>query len=144
MTPIPFLLIAEDDVDDRQMLESVLKSDLPDWNYHVCSNGIELLEYLLQKPTFQPSIVLLDINMPKKNGLDTLLEIRRLSRLQQVPVIGYSTSYDKATINRFLELGGNHFLAKPDSFDELKQLAIFLNSCISQPSQSVSSDLKFT
>lgn len=128
-----FLLVAEDDTDDIFFLEEALKVECADWQYTFVRNGEEMTSLLESNKlilTQHISLILLDMNMPKKNGLDTLIDIRQMIEYESIPVVGYSTSDDTKMIERFMALGGNHFLTKPyepDAFletvQQLRQLA---------------------
>jgi len=130
----PFLLlIAEDDADDVFMMESVLKSTHADWQYIFFSNGNDLIYYLLHPSPAEPlpvSLILLDINMPRKDGMQTLTEIRKIPAYATVPVVGFSTSVATFMVQQFLESGGTYFLQKPDTYDQLQELVARLPGII--------------
>lgn len=119
-----FLIAAEDDPDDREILQLVFKSHFPDWKYNILHNGHVLLTYLANLPESSPdiSLILLDMNMPVKNGIETLEELRANPKYKHIPIVGFSTAYDKQTIEKFLKAGGTLYLQKPDTIDDIEAI----------------------
>ncbi len=123
------ILIADDDMDDCQMIkEALIESRLLNDLYFV-HNGEELMDYLEHKGKFEdhkkypsPGIILLDLNMPKKDGREALKEIKSTSHLRQIPVIVLTTSKAEEDIFRTYNLGVNSFISKPIVFDSLVQI----------------------
>ncbi|MDJ1470181.1 response regulator [Xanthocytophaga flava] len=116
-----FLLAADDDQDDRDILQMVLDQSFPDWKYSIASNGQLLLDYLqahLSDPPFV-SVILLDINMPLRNGIDIVRELRTNPAYEQIPVVAFSTAGDKRIIDQFLEAGGDTYFQKPFNIEDI-------------------------
>jgi CheY-like chemotaxis protein len=119
-----FILIAEDDADDRYLLQSAFEENgFKDVLYFV-ENGVELLEYLhgiiLKKIEARlPHLILLDLNMPKKDGREVLKEIKQNQVLKKIPVIIFSTTNNEQEMKRCYELGANSYITKPNSFENL-------------------------
>lgn len=144
------ILIAEDDDDDVFMLENSLREQFPHWQYTFFTNGQELLTYLSSKfthsttfPVKSPeeassiiSLIILDINMPRKDGIQTVKEIRQLSAYAQVPVIGFSTTNSLLQVEEFIKQGGNSFIQKPDNYNDFHLLVGQLPLLISQASST--------
>src|SRR5579875_1894465 len=86
------ILIAEDDRDDFLMLEEAIENTLPQYQLTHTRDGNELLQKL--DGPIKPDLIFLDLNLPKKKGLDCLSEIRRRHSLANTPVVIYSTSSD--------------------------------------------------
>ena len=120
------ILMADDDDDDFLLVKTALKnSDLPHTLHHV-SNGEELMDYLLRKEPYTntkdypfPSIVLLDLNMPKKDGREALAEIKSNEDLCRIPIVVLSTSNNKDDIYKCYKLGVNSYIRKPADYKHL-------------------------
>lgn len=122
------LFYAEDDEDDVFLFQSVLNEMKIKHELIVAGNGQELLDYLNNPPP-SPSVVFIDLNMPVKNGLDSLKEIRDdVSRYGKVPVVILSTSSDEAAIEKAKNLGADLYIVKPTNYGKLKE---FLSECFS-------------
>ena len=124
------VIIAEDDPDDRLLIMDAIKeaSQQPVEIFFV-QDGAEMLDYLYHRGKFRetanaphPELVLLDLNMPKKGGMEVLAEIKQDPALRTIPVVVLTTSREQQQISRSYELGGNGFVTKPDSYHELVEL----------------------
>jgi CheY-like chemotaxis protein len=123
------LLIADDDENDYVLLNcAARRAQLP---AQLCwvKDGLELLEYLRGQGCYsdsasypQPALVLLDLNMPRKNGQDTLREIRRDAGLRSLPVVIFTTSKSADDIQLSYEAGANSFITKPPEFQRLVEI----------------------
>jgi CheY-like chemotaxis protein len=95
---------------------------------HVAHNGDEALEFLRRQGPFaqapRPAIVLLDINMPGRNGFEVLSEMRSDAVLRRIPVVMLTTSTREADVAAAYEGGACSFIAKPVSLDDLRDLLI--------------------
>ncbi|MDP3563936.1 MAG: response regulator [Methanoregula sp.] len=119
------ILIAEDDDDDFLLVkEAFEESRLPHEIYRA-RDGEELLEFLLHKGDFtdresspRPMLILLDLNMPKKDGREALAEIKAHPDLRKIPVVILTTSRADEDIIRTYDLGVNSFIRKPVDFSE--------------------------
>ena len=94
------------------------------------SDGEELLDYLLRRGAFsdpesspRPGLILLDLNMPKKDGREALAEIKAEQELRRIPVFVLTTSKDEEDVHQSYELGGSSFLTKPVTFAGLVEAA---------------------
>jgi CheY-like chemotaxis protein len=115
------LLLADDDDDDRLFFQDALDElGLVD-TFTSVHNGEQLMQWLKQE-TELPTVVFLDLNMPRKNGMECLIEIKQDERLQHLPVIVYSTSFDTDTINLLFKNGALHYIRKPSEFAKLKEV----------------------
>ena len=111
--------MAEDDADDRFLFNSAFKDlNLPD-KLTFAEDGVILLD-VLQKKKF--NMIILDINMPRINGLQCLEEIRKDKAYDWVPVFMYSTTRDQAQIDQAYEMGANLFLKKPEGYNDITLL----------------------
>jgi CheY-like chemotaxis protein len=120
------ILMADDDADDRLLTQDALVECNSGSDLRVVENGEELLNYLHRRGPYadpvtspRPGLILLDLNMPKKDGRDALQEIKLHPELRKIPVVVLTTSKADTDISRIYELGANSFIAKPVSFDSL-------------------------
>ncbi len=114
------IIIVDDDSDDRSLIKDAFLENYPDRKFVLLENGDQLTEYLRAlADTDLPSLILLDLNMPGKDGREALEEIKKDSRLHHLPVVVFSTSsLDKDRIISY-EMGANCFITKPSSFQEM-------------------------
>jgi len=124
------LLVAEDDVDDRMLIQKAFSKTWEAGKLVYVDNGEELLKYLKRQPPYiseteypRPQIVLLDLNMPKKDGRQALKEIKSDKELCKIPVIVFTTSRRPDDIENMYKLGSNSYITKPSSFDGLLTIA---------------------
>jgi len=128
-----FILIAEDDADDRFLLQSAFEENGFTDKLHFVENGVELLEYLYTllsngNNSKLPRFILLDLNMPKKDGREVLKEIKQNADLKKIPVIIFSTTNNEQEMKRCYELGANSYITKPNSFESLIKTVAALRS----------------
>lgn len=125
MKPVPQqplnILLADDDSDDRYFFEKALKSLPFSTKFVTVEDGEKLMTYLLKKSDKLPDVLFLDLNMPRKNGAECLLEIKCDPTLQQLPVIIYSTSYHETVADVFYKNGAHYYVCKR-TFIELKEI----------------------
>lgn len=120
------ILMADDDPDDRFLTEDALREA------HLCNeirfvvDGEDLMDYLYHRGIYsaperspRPGIILLDLNMPRKDGREAIAEIKRDPDLKRIPVIVLTTSKAEEDIVRTYELGASGYVTKPVSFDGL-------------------------
>lgn len=118
------ILIVDDDADDREIIRDAFKSSIQDQDYVFLENGDRLMEYLDQTGEGRnPSLIMLDLNMPGKDGRETLKEIKRSERYQHIPTIVFTTSSSQRDKQTVYDLGANCFVTKPDTFNKLIDLA---------------------
>ncbi|MGZ3691622.1 MAG: response regulator [Pseudobdellovibrio sp.] len=119
--PVP-ILIADDDQDDCLMIKEALEESRLLNQLHFVHNGEELIKYLEHKSKAGhslPGLILLDLNMPKKDGREALKEIKTNPQLRQIPVVVLTTSKAEEDIFKTYNLGVNSFITKPIAFDSL-------------------------
>lgn len=112
------VVFADDDADDRLLLQEAFEENNFTCKLDFVEDGIELLDYL-KKNKFTPSLILLDINMPRKDGTQILKELKDSSQWKHIPVVMFTTSKSPEDIRRCYELGANSFIVKPSSFENL-------------------------
>ena len=133
------ILLADDDIDDCIFFKEALEELQLDTNFTNVHNGEQLMK-LLQKSTSElPDILFLDLNMPRKNGLSCLTEIKHNKRLKQLPVIIFSTSFDENIADLLFKHGAQYYICKPADFALLKkvihQALILTKETNSQPTR---------
>ncbi len=123
--PIPVLL-ADDDADDRLLAEEALKKTRLANNLRCVEDGEELLDYLRRRGKYadpkespRPGLILLDLNMPRKDGSEALREIKSDPRLRDIPVVVLTHSRAEDDIARAYSLGVNSYITKPVKFSAL-------------------------
>ncbi len=116
------VLLADDDPDDRFLFEDALKEIQLGVNLEMVKDGEELMHYLLASAVVLPDVLFLDLNMPFKNGVRCLEEIRGNSLLHSIFIVIYSTTASQREIDEVYEKGANLFVKKPNSFTELKDI----------------------
>ncbi|MEO5996824.1 MAG: response regulator [Chitinophagaceae bacterium] len=121
-----FILIAEDDSDDRFLLQTAFKEKGYDDKLEFVENGVELIEFLLNiynsSSYNYPYFILLDLNMPKKDGREALKEIKQHPVFKKIPVVVFTTTKNESEIKRCYELGANTYVVKPVSFEGLAKV----------------------
>jgi two-component system, response regulator len=120
------ILMADDDADDRQLTREALEDARLINDIRFVENGEELLEYLRRQGRYsppaeapRPGLILLDLNMPRKDGRTVLKEIKQDPDLRRIPVVVLTTSKSDEDIYRSYDLGVNSYIVKPVTFDAL-------------------------
>lgn len=123
------ILIADDDLDDCQMIREAFQESRLLNRLEFVSNGEELLDYVNHRGRYAdahqyplPGLILLDLNMPRKDGRETLRELKSDPRHRQIPVIVLTTSQAEEDVIRTYNLGVNSFITKPVAFSALVQM----------------------
>lgn len=119
--PIEILLV-EDSPSDADLTEEALNNGNIIKNLHWVQDGVEALAFLLQQGKYsnapRPDVVLLDLNLPKKDGRAVLAEIKADENLKLIPVIILTTSAAESDIHKIYELQGNCYITKPIDLDQ--------------------------
>jgi CheY-like chemotaxis protein len=120
------LLMAEDDEEDRLLTKDALMHSRVANNVRFVEDGEELMDYLYQRGKYagpnhapRPGLILLDLNMPRKDGREALREIKADPDLRAIPVIVLTTSKAEEDIVRSYDLGASGFISKPVTFEGL-------------------------
>lgn len=127
-----FILIAENDSDDQLFFSTALREYNTELKPMFFCNGEELIRFLGDETNKMPVAIFLDLNMPKMNGLEALLEIKRRPRYDHIPVIMISTTSNPFEINRCKKMGASDFVVKPNTFSQLSDSIKAALSCIEQ------------
>lgn len=123
------ILMADDDPDDRMLTKEALMENKLANDLHFVEDGEELMDYLHQKGKYnkdnapKPGLILLDLNMPKKDGREALTEIKADPKLRRIPIIVLTTSKAEEDIIKSYDLGISSFITKPVTFDDLVEVA---------------------
>ena len=126
----PTILMAEDDEDDRVLALDAMRDAKVDNEIRFTVDGQDLLDYLRREGAYAaggieaplPEIILLDLNMPRKDGREALAEIKGDRALRHIPVVVLTTSRDEDDVFRSYDLGVNSFITKPSTFAGLVEL----------------------
>ncbi|SHK36767.1 response regulator [Rhodothermus profundi] len=120
------ILLADDDPDDRLLTIRALKRSRLRNEIYTVEDGEELMDYLYRRGPYadpsrspRPGLILLDLNMPRKDGREALQEIKSDPALRRIPIVVLTTSDAEADILRSYDLGVNAFITKPVTFDGL-------------------------
>ncbi len=114
--PIEILLVDDDPAHVRLTIE-VIKGCKIKNNLHIMRDGEEALNFLFKRPPFEdrptPDLIMLDLNLPKKKGIDVIVEIKQDPELKKIPVIVLSSSEEHQDIETAYKLGANCYITKP-------------------------------
>lgn len=118
------IMMADDDPDDRLLVREAFEENRLANPLSTVEDGEELMDYLHQRGkyadvTTRPSLILLDLNMPRKSGFEALQEIKSDPELRSIPVVILTTSKAEEDIVRSYDLGVNSFIVKPVTFEAL-------------------------
>ena len=123
------ILMADDDADDRMLTRDALEESRVLNELRFVEDGEELMDYLHRKGKYadpesspKPGLILLDLNMPKKDGREALKEIKSDPNLRRIPVVIMTTSKAEEDIYRSYDFGASSFITKPVTFDRLVEL----------------------
>jgi CheY-like chemotaxis protein len=123
------ILVAEDDADDRMMIKDAFEESRLGNPVDFVEDGVQLMNYLQREGEYAnlsdhpyPGFILLDLNMPRKDGRTALREIKASPVLQRIPIVILTTSKAEEDIVRTYNLGVNSFICKPVTFDSLVEI----------------------
>jgi CheY-like chemotaxis protein len=123
------IVVADDDADDRMMIKDAFEEAKLGNPVDFVEDGVELLEYLNREGKYKhltnqpyPGFILLDLNMPRKDGRTALKEIKESAELHRIPIVILTTSKAEEDIIKTYNLGVNSFICKPVSFDGLVEI----------------------
>ena len=122
------ILIADDDADDRLFMGQALRQNGYTQTVQFVEDGEELMDYLRREGPYQeqnapwPDLLILDLNMPRKNGFQALREIKEDPRLRRLPVVVMTTSTADEDVVKTYNLGVNSFINKPFNFNRLVEM----------------------
>jgi CheY-like chemotaxis protein len=112
------IFLVDDDLDDQEIFALALDEINPKFTCVSAKNGLEAMEKLKER-TFRPDFIFLDLNMPRMNGIQCLVEIKKDPELRDVPVVIYTTSSESRHKEETLGLGATAFMTKPPGIEDL-------------------------
>jgi CheY-like chemotaxis protein len=115
------ILLADDDEDDRLFFKDAFNEIRINTKVETVNDGVELMNYLTRPDIVLPHILFLDLNMPRKNGMDCLRELKRIDCLKDIAIVIYSTSASDEDIEETFVQGANVYLKKPNDFNTLRK-----------------------
>ncbi len=122
------ILMADDDPDDRMLMKKALDQNQTQHQIQFVENGADLMDYLHKRGRYvlekviRPTLILLDLNMPKMDGREALKLIKSDPELRRIPVVVLTTSKSEEDIFHTYNLGVNSFICKPAGFQELVEI----------------------
>lgn len=123
------IVLADDDPDDRKLTQDAFSENRLANDFHAVEDGEELMDYLLRRGKYEPmqgdplpGLILLDLNMPRKDGREALKEIKAHPDLRRIPIVVLTTSKAEEDILRSYDLGVNSYVTKPVTFKSLVEL----------------------
>lgn len=125
-TTIMNVVVADDDMDDQMLMKKAFQKGTRNVNFIFVENGLELMDYLEREGKYhddkkypEPDLILLDLNMPKKDGREVLTELKKSNEFCKIPVVVFTTSQSHEDLIFSYTKGGNSYIVKPSSFDDL-------------------------
>lgn len=116
------IILADDDEDDRLFFVDAFEELKINTKVKTLNDGVELINYLSQDDVQLPNVLFLDLNMPRKNGLECLEEIKANPKFDDIAIAIYSTSASEEDIENTFVQGANIYIKKPDDFGTLKKI----------------------
>jgi CheY-like chemotaxis protein len=123
------ILMADDDLDDQRLTKQAFDENRLSNELRFVNDGEQLMDYLYHRGQFsnaadspRPGLILLDLNMPRKDGREALQEIKADVDLRQIPVVVLTTSKAEEDIYRSYDLGANSFVTKPVTFESMVEV----------------------
>lgn len=122
----PRVLLVEDNPGDIRLTQEALKESKMEIHLDVVSDGEQAIDFLMKRGRFidsiRPHIILLDLNLPKKNGIEVLKEVKAHESLRKIPVIVLTTSDADHDISKAYSLHANCYILKPVDFDDFAKV----------------------
>ncbi len=117
-----YIILADDDEDDRLFFSDAFNELKMNTKVTTFNDGVELMDYLNDTNSVLPNVLFLDLNMPRKNGIECLLEIKKNNRFKDIAIAIYSTSSSDEHIEETFVNGANIYIKKPNDFNVLKKV----------------------
>lgn len=124
--PIMNVIVADDDMDDQMLMKKAFQKGTKNVNFIFVENGLELMDYLEREGKYhdpkkypEPDLILLDLNMPKKDGREVLTELKKSHEFCRIPIVVFTTSESHDDLMFSYTRGGSSYIVKPTSFDDL-------------------------
>ncbi|MDD3723721.1 MAG: response regulator [Lutibacter sp.] len=116
------IILADDDEDDRLFFTDAFDELKMNTKVETFNDGVALMKYLNKQDVLLPNVLFLDLNMPKKSGIECLTEIKANEKMADVAIAIYSTSASEEDIEETFVLGANIYIKKPSDFNQLKKI----------------------
>lgn len=116
------IVLADDDEDDRLFFTDAFSELKMSTKVQTYNDGVALMDYLNQEDVILPNVLFLDLNMPRKSGIECLQEIKLNSKFDNIAIAIYSTSSSEEHIEETFVLGANIYIKKPNDFNALKKV----------------------
>ena len=120
------ILIIEDNIGDIRLIQEVLKENFSPENLHIVTNGEDALLFLTKQNQYKnaetPNLIILDLNLPKKDGREVLSEIKTSENLKHIPVIVFTSSEAEKDIQKSYDLHANCYIVKPFDFNQYSKI----------------------
>lgn len=117
-----YITLADDDEDDRLFFTEAFSELKINTRVNTVNDGVELMDFLNNEDSVLPNVLFLDLNMPRKNGVECLLEIKQNDRFKDIAIAIYSTSSSEEHIEETFVNGANIYIKKPNDFNTLKKV----------------------
>jgi two-component system, chemotaxis family, response regulator Rcp1 len=135
------ILLVEDNPGDARLTREALRDSKMQNNIHVVDDGVKAMQFLLRQPPYEnaprPDIILLDLNLPRKDGREVLSDIKSDEELRRIPVVILTTSDDEEDVLRSYDLHANCYITKPVDFNRfitiVKSIESFWFSIVKLP-----------
>lgn len=118
------LLLVEDNPGDVRLIQEAMRAN--NFKLHVVRDGLEAMDFLIQRGKFEaaekPDLIILDLNIPKKDGHEVLAEIKNDRELKSIPVIVLTTSYARSDITKTYASHANCFITKPTGLEQFMKV----------------------
>lgn len=137
------ILLADDDPADCLLFKDALEELPVSAHLTIVCNGEQLIEELTKNKENLPDVLFLDLNMPRKNGLASLGEIKRNMELQDLPVIIFSTASEAETVTNVFRDAAHYYICKPPDFAQLKKVIYEALTLITQKNTPLPGKEKF-
>ena len=119
MSRVKTIMIVDDDADDREIFIEALKEVDPSIKCLICFDGEDALQYIKSRNAVIPDMIFLDLNMPRLNGMQCLAEIRKMKKLDHIPIVIYSTNNNDTQKSRAIREGAAYYITKPVYFHDI-------------------------
>ena len=116
------ICLADDDEDDRLFFTEAFDELRINTKVQTFNDGVALMDYLNNDDSILPNVLFLDLDMPRKNGVECLLEIKQNQKLNDIAIAIYSTSSSEDHIEETFINGANIYIKKPNDFEKLKKI----------------------
>lgn len=116
------IILADDDEDDRLFFSDAFEELKITTKVKTFNDGVYLMDYLNAENTVLPNVLFLDLNMPRKSGLECLQEMKKNDKFKDIAIAIYSTSASEEDIEKTFIMGANIYIKKPNDFKTLKKV----------------------